>query len=172
MMTETALARRFLSCSCGGVTIEATGAPIAVAACHCDDCQRGARQLEALPGAGAVCDAAGGTGYVLYRRDRVTCIAGAHLLRGYKIRPHSPTNRMVASCCNTPMLVSFDKGPHWVSLYRARFGTAAPQLQWRVCTKFMPEGAVLPGDAPDYRMYPPAMVARLVGSRLAMALGR
>ena len=37
-------------CTCGNVEVEAVGAPILSVACYCDDCQKGSRQIEALPG--------------------------------------------------------------------------------------------------------------------------
>jgi len=36
------------SCACGSVEVKALGKPIVSAACYCDDCQKGAAQLEAL----------------------------------------------------------------------------------------------------------------------------
>ncbi|MGZ5900627.1 MAG: GFA family protein, partial [Reyranella sp.] len=58
------------SCLCGGVEIEATGAPITSSVCYCADCQRGSRQIEDLPNAGPVREADGGTAYILFRKDR------------------------------------------------------------------------------------------------------
>ncbi len=87
-------------CTCGRVELEVVGAPIASVACYCDDCQEGSRQLEALPNGRPIRDAAGGTDYVLFRKDRLRYAKGAELLRGHKIRPTSATNRVTASCCN------------------------------------------------------------------------
>ena len=70
------------------------------------------------PNAAPVRDPDGGTAYVLYRRDRIECSKGASLLKSYKIRESSVTNRVVATCCNSAMFMNFDKGPHWVSAYR------------------------------------------------------
>src|ERR1700753_4100394 len=105
-------------CFCGRVELQATGSPIVSSVCYCDDCQKGADQLEALPGAATVRDPDGGTEYILYRKDRLACTKGADLLQSYKLRDGSATNRVVASCCNAPMFMNFDKGPHWVSAYR------------------------------------------------------
>ena len=49
------------TCICGSVGIEMVGAPIVSVVCCCDDCQEGARRIEALSGAPAVLDAAGGS---------------------------------------------------------------------------------------------------------------
>ena len=100
---------RIARCSCGSVELEAIGAPIASVVCYCDDCQEGSRQLEALPNAGPVQDADGGTAYVLYRTDRVKYVKGAELLRGHKINEKSKTSRVVATCCNSAMVVKFDE---------------------------------------------------------------
>lgn len=82
----------------GGLSYEqrqfdAIGAPILSAACYCDDCQEGARQIEALPSASPVLDGDGGTEYLLYRKDRMKLSKGGDLLRHYKIKDDSPTIR-------------------------------------------------------------------------------
>ena len=160
------------TCACGGVELEAFGRPIASAVCYCDDCRKGADQIESLPDAGAVRDPDGGTAYILYRKDRIECSKGAALLRRYKIEETSATNRVVAACCNSAMMMNFDKGPHWVSAYRARFHGERPPLQFRMCTKFKPDGIVLSDDVPRHRGYPPGLIVRLLASRVAMMLGR
>lgn len=160
------------TCACGGVELKAFGRPIVSAVCYCNDCRTSADRIEALPGAGAVRDPDGGTAYILYRKDRIRCAKGAELLRPYKLAATSATNRAVATCCNSAMFMSFDKGPHWVSAYRARFHGELPPLQYRICTKFKPGGVVLAGDVPSHRGYPPGLVLKLLASRVAMLLGR
>ena len=157
-------------CTCGRVELEAIGAPILSAACHCDDCQNGARLLAALPGAPPVMDVYSGTQYVLYRKDRVTCSKGVELLRDYKLRKASGTNRVVASCCNAAMLVRFDGGLHWVSVYRGRYQAAAPTLEIRINTRFSPAGGERASDVPSYASYPLRFVAKLVAAKIAMLL--
>lgn len=159
------------TCTCGSVEVKAFGKPIVSAACYCDDCQKGAAQIEALPKAPAVRDTDGGTAYMLFRKDRFECSKGAELLKPHKLKETSPTNRVVATCCNSAMFVNFDRGPHWISAYRARFRGDLPPLQARICTKFKPEGVVLPEDVPSYRSYPPSFIVKLLASRIAMALG-
>jgi hypothetical protein len=159
-------------CTCGEVEIEAWGKPIASVICHCDDCQAAGAMLAALPDAPAVLDAAGGTGNVLYRKDRVHPSKGGHLLQAHKLRPESKTNRMVASCCNAPMAVTFDDARHWVPLYRDRLSGAVPPVEWRICTKFVPEGTVLPEGVPAVPMYPFAMMTSLALSAVAMLIDR
>lgn len=160
------------TCACGSVELTAFGRPIASCVCYCDDCRKGADRIESLPNAGAVSDPDGGTAYILYRKDRIECSRGAGLLRSYKLKETSATNRVVAACCNSAMMVNFDRGPHWVSAYRARFRGELPPLQFRTCTRFKPDGAVLSDDVPSYRGYPPGLIVRLLAARVAMLLGR
>jgi len=159
------------TCACGRVEIQATGKPIASAVCYCADCQAGARQIEALPGAGPVADADGGTAAILFRKDRIACTKGAELLKGYKLKETSVTNRVVATCCNSAVFVNFDRGPHWVSAYRARFRGALPPLEARMCTKSKRADVVIPTDVPSYPGYPPMFMLKLLASRVAMLFG-
>jgi len=160
------------TCACGGVELKASGKPVLSSVCYCDDCRKGADQIEALSNAAAVRDPDSGTAYILYRKDRIACSKGAALLKRYKIREKSVTNRVVASCCNTAMFVNFDKGPFWVSAYTKRFQGDLPPLQMRICTKFKPDDVVLPRDVPSYLGYPPGFIFRVLAARVAMLLGR
>ncbi len=169
-MTPSSIATA--TCACGRVELEAHGAPIVSAVCYCDDCQAGGHKIEALPNAGAVVDPDGGTAYIIYRKDRFACTKGDDLLRRIKLRETSRTNRVVATCCNSAMFVDFDGGPHWISAYRARFRGDLPPLQFRISTKFKPDGIVLPDDVPSHPSYPPAMAFKLLATRVAMLLGR
>ena len=72
-----------------------------------------------MPGATPVLDDHDGTGFVMYRKDRVRCVRGEALLAEFRLTPDSPTRRIVAKCCNTAMFLDFTKG-HWVSIYRGR----------------------------------------------------
>lgn len=159
-------------CICGQVEIEAWGKPIASVICHCDDCQAAGRILEALPDGPPVLDGAGGTANVLYRKDRVVPTKGWHLLEAHKLTPGSKTNRMVARCCNSPMAVTFDDARHWVPLYRDRLSGSVPPAEWRICTKFVPEGVPVPADVPSHAMYPFGMMAGLALSAVGMLLDR
>jgi hypothetical protein len=156
-----------LRCNCGQVELQLTGAPIVTASCYCDDCQAGGHKLAELTGV-AVVGEDGGTPSVLYRRDRVKWIKGENLLVRHKLRPRSATNRVVASCCNTPMLVDFDRGPHWVSIYRDRFGAAAPATEMLVNTRFRPKDVTLPANIRAYESFPLSFIGRLIASRVAM----
>lgn len=160
------------SCSCGSVEIEATGAPITSVVCYCDDCQQGSRQIEALPRAGPVQDPDGGTAYVVYRKDRIKCSRGADLLTCHKIREKSATNRVIATCCNSAMLINFDDGKHWVDVYRSRMQENIPPLQMRICTKFKPENIDVPSDVPSYPGYPFKFLAKLLAAWIPMLFHR
>jgi hypothetical protein len=162
---------RISSCACGRVRCQAVGTPILSAVCYCDDCQEGGHQIERLANAAGVLDADGGTPYLTYRDDRFSCVSGAELLVGYKIRERAPTLRFVASCCNSGMFLKFAPG-HWVSAYRIRFEGDLPPIEMRTQTKYRQADTVIPRDAPSYRRYPMKLFGRLLGSRIAMLFGR
>jgi hypothetical protein len=153
------------------VEIEAFGTPITSVVCYCDSCQKGSRQIEALTNAVPILGPDGGTAYILYRKDRLKYSKGAELLKGYKIDT-STTSRVVASCCNSAM-VMLDDVKHWAPVYRARFQGDMPPLQWRICTKYKPENAgVLPTDIPSSTMYPAGFMWKLLTSKLSMLFSR
>lgn len=162
---------RTATCSCGKVELKAFGGPIASAACYCEDCQKAADQIEALPNAGAIRDPDGGTAYILFRKDRIECCSGKELLTSYKLTETSVTNRWVATCRHSAMFMNFESGPHWVSAYGARFHGGLPPLTARICTKSKPDGVVFPDDVRSYPGYAPGLVVRLLASRAAMLLG-
>ncbi len=160
------------SCLCGRVELEATGMSILSVVCYCNDCQTGARQIEALSKAGPVQDKDGGTAYLVYRKDRVRCIKGSELLKRLKIRENSATNRVIATCCNSAMILNFDDSKHWVDVYRSRCQGDNPPVQMRICTKFKSDGHLIPGDVPSYRGYPLKFVVKLIFARIAMLFHR
>jgi hypothetical protein len=165
-------AQHVARCACGKVELELSGAPLISLVCHCDDCQAGSAMIEALPGAPRILDAGHGTPHVLYRNDRVLCTKGAELLQGYTLKPDSTTNRMVASCCNSPMLVRLPPVLHWTPIYRDRIAPPAPPLEMRIQTRFLPAGIALPADLPAVSGTPLTFVVRMVAAKLAMLLGR
>ncbi len=161
--------KRTARCACGGVEIETIGEPIISNACHCDDCQDAAAEIEELPSAPPVLDEAGGTEFLLFRKDRMKYIKGERYLWDHKLKEKSPTRRVIASCCNSFMLLDFQKG-HWFSICRSRFEGRAPPLQMRIQTKFQPEGTNVPKDAPIYSAFPLKFIAKLMLARVAMLL--
>jgi hypothetical protein len=166
MISKTSLVA---SCTCGSVKFEAAGKPILSVVCYCDDCQKGGRQIEALPNAVRVRERDGGTSYLLFRKDRFTCVMGGHLLKDLRIREQSSTKRAVASCCNSGMFLDFEKG-HWVSVYRERFAGDVPVAQMRIQTRFRPNDTEIPDDLPAYSAFPFKFMLKMVGARIAMSL--
>ena len=160
-----------IRCTCGQVEIQLRGTPILTAVCHCDDCQRASSELEQFPNAPKILDQAGGTAYVLYRKDRVRCNTGNTLLKAHRTPGEKSTARFVAACCNSAMYLDFEPG-HWLSLFRDRFGNFAPPIQMRTQTKYAQDPSTIPKDAPQFRSYSPGFVFRLIGSKLAMTLAR
>jgi hypothetical protein len=112
----------------------------------------------------------GGVGYLVYRKDRVRILKGAELLLSYKIRQQSATNRMVATCCNAAVMLTFDDSKHWVNVYRASVIDRAPPVQMQICTKYRQAGA-LDTTVPTFSSYPLRLLAKLVAARMAMLLG-
>ena len=92
------------------------------------------------------------------------------MLESHKLRPESTTRRMVATCCNSAMLVHLDDILHWTPVYRDRVNYAPP-LEMRVNTRFKSEGAELPDDLPSYRAFPLRFATRLIAARIAMLFG-
>lgn len=170
-MSEAPKPAATITCSCGTVEILASGTPIMVVACHCDDCREGARQIEALANAPPVREPGGGVAYVLYRKDRVEFMGGDRLLRRYRLKEGSGTSRAVATCCNSAMFLDFERG-HWLSIYRARLRGDVPKLQMRIQTKLNPAGGEVPGDVPGYASFPLKFAGKLLAARIAMLLGR
>jgi hypothetical protein len=159
------------TCQCGRVRLEALGAPILTGACYCTSCQQAGHRFEQMPSAPSLLDPDGGTAVVLYRKDRVRCVAGQDYLEEHRLTPQSPTRRVVATCCNAPMFLDFTKG-HWLSIFRTRFAAGAPPLQMRVMTKERPSGVELPNDVPNYDGHSGKFMLKLLLAWVAMGLRR
>jgi hypothetical protein len=159
------------TCRCGKVKIEAIGQPILAASCYCTSCQDAGRRIERLACALPVLDPDGGTSMILYRKDRVRCMTGRQHLEEHRLKPDSPTRRVVAACCNSAMFLDFTKG-HWLSLYRNRFATAALPLEMRVMTGKRPPGVGLPDDVPNHRGHSARFMLKLLAAWIAMGFRR
>jgi len=155
------------ACRCGGVVLEVVGAPIVHAACYCASCQAAGRRIEQLADAPPLVGADGGTDLVLYRKDRVRCVQGGERLDAHRLKPESPTRRMVAACCNSAMFLDFTKG-HWLTVYRARLPDDVPPLEMRVMTADRREGVVLPDDMPNYAAHTGRFMWKLLTAWAAM----
>lgn len=159
------------TCRCGKVRLEAAGRPILAACCHCASCQEAGSRFERLASAPAVLAPDGGTDYLLYRKDRVRCVAGQEHLEEHRLKPASPTRRVIATCCNSAMFLDFTGG-HWLSLYRNRFAAGAPPVEMRVMTRDRRDGVVLADDLPNHEGHPGRFMMRLIAAWIAMGFRR
>jgi hypothetical protein len=159
------------TCQCGKVKFEAVGAPILAAACYCTSCQEAGRQFALLASAPPVLDADSGTGMILYRKDRVHCLMGQHYLQEHRLKPDSPTRRVIATCCNSAMFLDFTKG-HWLSMFRKRFPAGAPPLEMRVMTNERRLGVALADDVPNYGGHSGKFMVKLIAAWIAMGFRR
>jgi hypothetical protein len=168
---ETVMDVRMAACVCGKVQFRALGSPTVNSVCHCDDCQAGALEIEALLHASPMLDEYGGTPFTVYRDDRFSCVQGAELLQGHKLNEQAPTTRYVASCCNSAMYLKYAPG-WWKSVYRGRFADALPPPEMRYQIEHLPAGVERPTDLPTYKGFPQRLLRKLIMARIAMAFGR
>jgi len=159
------------TCQCGKVKFEAVGPPILTGSCYCTSCQEAGRRFEQLASAPPVLDPDSGTSLILFRKDRVQCSAGQDYLEEHRLKPDSPTRRIVATCCNSAMFLDFTKG-HWLSMYRSRFPTGAPPLEMRVMTKERRVGVELADDLPNYPGHSGKFMLKLIAAWIAMGFRR
>jgi len=158
-------------CRCGETTIALAGSPIQSVTCYCESCRTAAQGFERDLGAPRAVTVGGGVDYCLYRKDRVKIARGAQHLREYRLRPDSPTRRVVASCCNSPMFVDFTPG-HWLTVFRDRLSGQPPEPQMGIMTRDRPEGAILPDAIPTYAGQRPQALVRLLAAWAAMGFRR
>ncbi|MBV1686953.1 hypothetical protein KRR38_04505 [Novosphingobium sp. G106] len=156
-----------IECACGTVCLEAAGPSMMTTICHCTSCRTAGQAFDAQSPVAPIVDTAGGTAVVLWRKDRVRCLRGSERLAGHRLTPESPSRRMVASCCGTPMFGDFTKG-FWVSIYRGRV-PAAPEPSVRVMTSDVAEGTVFPDDGlPRFRGRPAKFAIKLLTTWVTM----
>jgi hypothetical protein len=153
------------------VELAVFGRSILTGSCYCASCQEAGRRFEQLASAPAALNPDGGTDFVLYRKDRVRCTKGEQFLREHRLKPDSPTRRVIATCCNSAMFLDFTKG-HWLTIYRNRFPTGAPPLQMRLMTAERRDDVELAGDLPNYAGHSGTFVWKLVRAWIAMGLRR
>ncbi|WP_232846634.1 GFA family protein [Devosia beringensis] len=157
-----------LGCRCGTVRLELDGSPIVVAQCHCNSCREGARRLAHLPGAPVVTGAQDGVDYVLYRKDRLRITRGREMLRHFRLGSNRKTRRVIASCCNSPVLVEFDGG-HWASLYGSLWPAGTlPALDLHTMTGDRVDTTPLDDGVPAGRWATTKFFATLLGAWIAM----
>jgi len=159
-----------LGCACGQVALQTQGRPIVSVECCCASCREAGARIQALAGAPACATSAGATPFVLYRKDRVRLLEGADRLKAFRLKPASPTRRVVAACCNTPVFLEFDKG-HWLSLYGCLWPEPTrPAAEMRTMTGDLPADARPSDEIPGGRGASVAFFARLLGAWIAMGL--
>jgi hypothetical protein len=157
-----------LTCRCGKVSLHMSGEPILTTDCTCDSCRNAGTFMETLPGAEPLLDKHGASRLVLYRKDRFACLSGAEHLKEYRLRPDSPTRRVVADCCNSAMFLDFTKG-HWVDIYGQRWSPGdmlRPEL--RTMTMDLPKGTTLPDNILNSRRQSLAFFTKLTSAWIAM----
>lgn len=157
-------------CACGKVAFEADAAPMLRLLCHCDDCQAANAIVDALPGGKSGCTPEGATDSTLFRRDHVRCVRGQEHLEALKLRPDSPTTRMLATCCNS--LVGNYFNNWWPHVALRTFCADAPTVtpSFRIFTKFATDKSRIPNDLPHYATFPVTFGLRLVGMALQLKL--
>ena len=157
-----------LTCTCGQTALNVQDEPILSVECLCADCQNAGAFLQSLPGAPVTLDEKGATRFELYRKDRVQCRKGQNLLKEHRLSADSPTRRVIATCCNTPMFLEFTNG-HWLGIYGGLWPAASlPVLQLRTMTRSRPEGTVLPDDVPNPNTHTFFFYRKLLGAWIAM----
>ncbi len=160
-----------IACACGAVGLETIDPPMVTVICHCTSCRTAGRAFDTQSSVAPIVDVAGGTPVVLWRKDLVRCVRGSEWLIAHRLKPESPTRRMVTACCKTPMFGDFTKG-FWVSIYRERV-TDAPAPSMRVMTADAPEGVVFPDDGvPRFRGRPVKFLIKLMTTWVAMGFRR
>lgn len=161
-----------LTCACGAVEMEVSGAPFLSTECLCTSCRTSAEVMEALPGAPRLRAASGGTRTEMYRKDRVRCTKGAEHLREFRLNKQTKTRRVVATCCNTPVFLDFTEG-HWIDLYAPLWRERPlPPLEMRTMASDLPDASGLPNDVPNHKTHSAGFFVRLIGAWAAMGFKR
>lgn len=157
-----------IQCSCGLTRLEVTGKSIASVECCCSSCREAGARMRQLDGAPPILTDYEATPFVMYRKDRVTFIAGTDHLKSFRLSPGASTERVIATCCNTPVYLAF-KGGHWLSLYGTLWPEGVrPPAEMRTMTSDLPEGTVLPDDIPNAQKHSLGFFAKLLGAWIAM----
>jgi hypothetical protein len=99
------------------------------------------------------------------------CVMGQEHLEEHRLKPDSPTRRVIATCCNSGMFLDFTKG-HWLAMYRNRFPAGAPPLEMRVMTQHRRDGVELADDLPNYDSHSGKFMLGLIAAWIAMGLRR
>jgi hypothetical protein len=134
----------------------------------CSSCRAAGAVFESLPGALKQLEDSGATHFVLYRKDRARCTSGASHVKEFRLAPTAKTRRLVATCCNTPLLLEFTGG-HWLSIYARTWpADTRPKAEMRTMVSDLPEGTRLPDDMPNCKTQSPKFMLKLLGAWIAM----
>jgi hypothetical protein len=134
--------------------------------CNCTSCRTAGRELDSRSPVPPIVDAGGGTAVVLWRKDQVRCIQGGDRLQAHRLKADSPSRRMTAACCGTPMFGDFTKG-FWVSVYRGRIEDAPPPSM-RVMMMGAPADVALDDGLPHYPRRPAKFLFKLLSTWASM----
>ncbi|WP_421950707.1 GFA family protein [Pelagibacterium sp.] len=157
-----------IGCDCGQVSLTLRQDPFFSTECHCTSCRTAGEALAALPLARPMLAANGGTPFVMYRKDRVVFDKGLDLLAAYRLKPESPTRRVLASCCNTPIFLEFQNG-HWISFYTSLWPEGSlPPPRIRTVVSDRQGMPPLDDDIPAGKLQTAGFYARLLGAWIAM----
>ena len=139
--------------------------------CYCDDCQAAAKQIDALPNGHSGLLPDGGTTSAIYRKDRVQCVSGAELLIDHKLRPTSPTIRVLASCCNSYV---FSRYENWYPIVTLHTHSPSDGIEPEFCmyTKCAPDPRAIRSDLPRHPGLAPRVALKVAGAALLLALQR
>lgn len=160
------------ACRCSMTRITLTGPPIHSVTCYCTSCRTAAQGFERDLGAPPTVTPQGGVDYVLYRKDRAQLAESCPPLNEHRLTSDTPTRRLVASCCGSPMVVDFTPG-HWLSVYSGRLPPPAPEPRIGIMTRDRPaDAAPLAATPPAYPTQPPAFFFKLLGAWAAMGFRR
>lgn len=90
------------------------------------------------------------------------------MLRERRLTPSSPTRRVVASCCNTPVFLEFQRG-HWLSIYSRLWpDTERPRIDMRTMISDRTDAPALPNDVPNAQHQTFGFMVKLLGAWIAM----
>ena len=157
-----------LACRCGKLAFEVEGPHIASVECLCSSCRKAGKVLQTLPGAIPVLDTKEATHFVMHRKDRVQILSGNEHLKAFRLSPDAGTQRVVASCCNTPAFLDFKNG-HWLSIYAALWpASKRPAVELRTMTGDLDSTDSLPDDVPNLKMHSLSFYGRLLGAWVKM----
>lgn len=162
----------FANCACGQVECQGIGTPFLSAVCYCDDCQNAARNIECADQGPLVAESDGGTALCLIRNDNFRITRGAELLQPYRLDPASATSRMIASCCNSAMFLTFSDGRFWKSVMINRMVPPDLAIEMRLFTRFRTSALPWPDEAPRHTRFPLSALLRIGRQWLNMKMRR